>query len=206
MISKEQIQEFFKAGQPDKIIEHAADILAQEEDDDAKHALALAYFHTKQYALSTPLFVQLAEKRNVSAAWFHVCTSAVAEKKFELAEDAYKKTQELIKFEKHTQHTIPVSMMGYIYLCALADAGNYDATLPLLDKMKNNYKAIFITNDHFTASRQLPFFSQFLIVAKNIFQNIQDKTLISAWLTDFISGVDSDGKEKLEQLKKEVGT
>ncbi|MFN0275055.1 MAG: tetratricopeptide repeat protein [Chitinophagales bacterium] len=205
MISKEQIQEYFKAGQLDKIIEHETEIIAQEEDDDAKQALALAYFHSKQFEHSTPLFQKLAEKRNVSSAWFHVCTSAVAEKKFELAEEAYKKTQELVKFEKHTQHSVPVSMMGYIYMSALADAGNYTAALPLLEKMKNNYKAIFITQDHFAASRHLPFFSIFLLSAKTIFQNTSDKNFASAWFNDFISGVDSDGKEKLEELRKELG-
>lgn len=205
MISKEQLQEYFKAGQPEKIIEHAEEILAMEEDDDANQALALAYFHTKKAELSTPIFLRLAEKRNLSSAWFHVCTSAVTEKNFELAETAYKKTHELIQFEKHKQHTVPVSMMAYIYMCALADAGNYEATLPLLDKMKNNFKAIFSTSDSFTASRNLPFFSQFLKMAKTIFENTPDKKIAAAWISDFAVGVDSDGKEKLKKLKKELG-
>jgi tetratricopeptide (TPR) repeat protein len=203
MITKEQVQEFVKANQPEKIIEHAADILAGD-DEEIKHALGMAYFHTKDYAHATPVLLQVAEKRNHSSSWFHVCTSAVGEKNYTLAETAYTKSLELLKFEKNTHASIPVPMMSYMYLTALAGAGQYAMALPILDKLKNNYKSIFISNDHFAASRNLPFFTHFLQTAKHIFQNISDTQRINTWIDDFKSGIDTDGKEKLEKLRSEL--
>ncbi|MBC8047326.1 MAG: hypothetical protein H7Y00_11065 [Fimbriimonadaceae bacterium] len=205
MITKEELQNYLKENQHDKIVAGADEIL-QEGDDDLKHGLGLAYFHQKKFADATPVFLQLAEKHNRSISWFNVCTAAAGERNFQLADEAYKKIQAILPYEKHHAGMMPLSMITFYYMHALTEAENYAAAFPLAEKIKNFYKALFITGNHYVVTRGLPLLQQFLETVNRIFEHMDDKEKIKNWFADFRSGVDEEGKEKLEAAEKSISS
>lgn len=195
----ENINSLFEANDFEKIVEIANDQEAIQADNAILSKLALAYFHTENYKKSTELFERICQNNKNAVDWFNLATSAI------MNNDTQKGLQALetaIRFNKETKTDgkgIPTPFM-YLYAAhALKDSGEFDLAFKQLNKLRDIYKSLSITDDTFLYMRGVPFFSEFISLAKAILPN-QKAVDPQKWIKQISSSLDEDGQNALSQL------
>lgn len=195
----ENISSSFEANDFEKIVAIANKLESLQVDNALLSKLALAYFHTEDYKKSTELFERICQNNENAVDWFNLATSAI------MNNDTSKGLQALdtaIKLNRETDTNakgIPTPFM-YLYAShALKDSKNFDLAFTQLNKLGEIYKTLSITDDTFLYMRGVPFFSEFVSLAKAILPN-QKVIDPASWVKQISSSLDENGRDILHQL------
>lgn len=195
----ENINSSFEANDFEKVVAIANKLENPQADNALLSKLALAYFHTDNYDKSTSIFEHICQTSEESVDWFNLATSAI------MNNDTLKGLQALetaIRYNKETKTNgegIPTPFM-YLYAAyALKDSEKFDFAFEQLNKLGEIYKTLSITDDTFLYMRGVPFFSEFVSLAKAILPN-QKVIDPASWVKQISSSMDENGRDILHQL------
>jgi tetratricopeptide (TPR) repeat protein len=184
----------------ESLLNHQSETVRQK----VKKYQGLSYYQMKNFTESLRIFENLAIDTNASDNWFNVMTSAVLSKDFARGEQAFQNAESAIESENHQSGSVSLPYLNYYYICVLCDAKAYEKCFAPLDFLKNLYCALSITDDTFLHIRGVPFLSDTLDLAVNIFVFADEKQRGLKWLQELESGVDIDGKQQIEKVRKKL--
>jgi len=95
---------------------------------------------------------------------------------------------------------LSVPYIKYYYACGCADAGVYDEAFLQLEELKKIYIQLKITDGTFLYLRGIPFFDDFIQLAKKVFTGQKKDFINSVFLKELMSSVDSDGKTSIQKI------
>ncbi len=157
---------------------------------------ALDLFHEKKYEESLALFLEISKTKPSAEAWFNVATSAVLAGNTELGDEALALTLNLSEKEQSVEF-LPQGMIKFYFLLALIDGGATEKAIGLINKFKDIFSELKITDDYFLQMRGLPFLGDFLEKTRPLYM-----ILGKEWLRELAGNVDAEGKDLVEQYIK----
>ena len=172
--------------------------------NDAHRIAGLACFQLKKYKDAENYWeavvkAKLNERWN---DWFNLCTSATMNRDFSRGKDAFETMVEVSKkLGKESDMWQTFANLIYYYMRALIDNSQYDAALEQLEKLADFYKNLPVTDRTYVVVATgsfPPSLDDVLDVAKPIFEHMGKKTS-TAWLKDFASKLDEEGKQTIEK-------
>ena len=195
----------FKEDKFSEVIEEAI-ILIEKADESLKNEvlnlLGLSYFRQGQFNLSEQTFVRLTENSTNPDDWFNLVTSSTLNKNVPLSEKAFARTIELYQ-EKGTKENLPIPQIYYYYMQGLRDIKEYSKAFEQLEKLKDIYSKLVITDSTFLYLRGIPFFEDTIEASKEILENIE-KNKSTNFINDLANNVDEGGKEYLKNFEKTI--
>ncbi len=164
--------------------------------------LGLCYFRQGKYNLSEEIFIKQTENSKNSDDWFNLVTSSTLNKNIELSEKAFKKTVEF--YEKNgKEDNLPIPYVYFYYMQGLRDVKEYEKAFTQLEKLKDIYSTLSITDTHFLYMRGIPFFEETLDASKEILEN-SEKDKVVKFISDLKEKIDEDGKKYLEEFENTI--
>lgn len=197
--------EKFKEGKFEEVISQANNIIERNDPKNHNEAfklLGLSYFRLGRFDLSEQTFIKLTENSTNPDDWFNLVTSATLNKNIELSEKAYLKTIELYR-KKGTKENLPLPHIYYYYMQGLRDVKEYPKAYKQLEKLKEIYSKLVITDSTFLYLRGVPFLNHTMEASKEILENI-DKDLAKTFINDLSKNLDEDGKQYIKDFEKKI--
>jgi tetratricopeptide (TPR) repeat protein len=165
-----------------------------------KQKAALSYYYKKDYEKALTLFEEIASEKTDVESLFNVLTSLMPLGKMRQAREIFAKILETHKeLDANQPRELGIPFIRYYYACGLRDAGLFDDALEQLEELKKIYIELEITDDTFVYIRGVPFLSQTLDLAKDVFDGLGADFLNSDFFKELKSKVDGDGKRLIEQ-------
>lgn len=97
--------------------------------------------------------------------------------------------------ELNTQDSeMPPARLRTVYLSALENAGEYEASAPHLDWLAQGYMAMRITDDTFVWARGFPFFAEFLRKSQHLLSHALQGQDLKAWYERMAESLDEEGR------------
>ncbi len=100
---------------------------------------------------------------------------------------------------------MPPPRLDTAYLSALEQAGEVDATLPLLDKLANGYRALGTSDDHLLWSHGLPFLGEFLQKSLPLQRASRPDEEVRRWYRGLRTDLDAEGQDRIDAFLKDAG-
>jgi hypothetical protein len=193
----------FSDGKFDDVIKEADNLINANDAVTKNEALklkGLSYFRQGKYDLSEKIFTELSAKSTNPNDWFNVITSAALNKNFELSDKALEKTIEYYS-ENGTENDLPTPQVFYYYMLALRDVKEYQKAFVQLEKLKDIYCKLVITDATFLYIRGVPFFEDAISAGKEILENI-DKDQAQKFLAELHGRLDDEGKDYIDKFEQ----
>jgi len=169
---------------------------------DALRILGLSYFRLEQYDLSEQAYLTLAEDSTNPDDWFNLITSSTLNGNIPLSEKAYARTVEL--YQKYgTKENLSIPQVLYYYMQGLADIRQYAKAFEQLEKLKDIYSKLVITDCTFLHLRAVPFLEHSMKAGKEILENIE-KAKAKDFIRELSGKVDDEGKQYLKEFEKTI--
>ena len=195
----------FKEEKFSEVINEATIIVEQDDKSlkyEALKLLGLSYFRQEQYDLSEQAYLTLTEDSTNPDDWFNLITSSTLNKNVQLSEKAYTKTVEL--YQKYgSKENLPIPYIMYYYMQGLTDIKEYAKAFEQLEKLKDIYCKLVITDPTFLHLRGVPFFEDTIKASKEILENIE-KTKAIDFIRELSDKLDDEGKQYLKEFEKTV--
>ena len=195
----------FREKKFDEVISEASSIIEKNDELTKKEALklvGLSYFRQGKYKLSEAVFIQLTENSSSPGDWFNLLSCATLNKNIELSEKALEKTIEFYS-EHGTAEDLPIPQVFYYYMQALRDIKEYQKAFVQLEKLKDIYCKLVITDPTFLYIRGVPFFEHAMSAGKEILEHI-DKDQAQKFLSELHSRLDEEGKEYINNFEQTI--
>ena len=170
--------------------------------NEALKLIGLSYFRQGQFSLSEQTFIKLTENSENPDDWFNLVTSSTLNKNVELSEKAYEKALELYQ-KNGTNENLPIPQIYYYYMQGLRDTKEYTRAFNQLEKLKDIYSKLVITDSTFLYLRGVPFLEHTIEASKEILENI-DKTKASNFIKEIIDKLDEEGKKYIKEFEKTI--
>lgn len=172
---------------------------------EALKIVALAAFRQGQHQDALRMLEQVAAHTGKAKDLFDVMTCAGIAGHVERAQEVFAAV--IRRYEGgDTEDVPPLPCIWYYYGCAVRDGGHPEAALPMLQKLREVYEQLKITDDTFVYIRGVPFLSHTMSLAIDVFRSAGDSFDACAWVRDFARSLDEDGQsylaEVLAQLKR----
>lgn len=199
------IWEKFSEGKFDEVINEADSVIENHDASTKNETLklkGLSYFRQGKYNLSEEVFTELSNQSTSPSDWFNLITSAALNKNFELSEKALKKTIEYYS-EYGTKEDLPIPQVFYYYMLALRDVKEYQKAFTQLEKLKDIYCKLVITDATFLYIRGVPFFEDTISNGKEILEHI-DKDAAQKFLAELHGRLDDEGKDYIDKFEQTI--
>ena len=170
-----------------------------ERQTEAYRIVGLARFQLQEYALAADALEIVARRRNGSDDWFNVATSATLARQVDRGRRAYDEAVARGRWERLNSAQAP-----FYYAFALRDVGAYEQALDPLTELRAVYAALSITDDTFLYIRGVPFLSDTLELATEIFQALGRPAEGRAWMEELIEAVDPEGQALVARYAAEL--
>lgn len=200
----EHLWEKFRAEKYNDIIAETQSII-EANDPNKKEALkllGLAYFRQQKYDLAEETNIQLTQDSENPDDWFNLLTSATLNNNIELSETACAKIIEFYN-KNATKENLPIPQVFFFYMHALRDIKAYDKAFVQLERLKDIYCSLVITDPTFLYLRGVPFFSDAMEAGKEILENI-DKDKTQKLLAEMHSRLDDEGKQYIDEFEQRI--
>jgi tetratricopeptide (TPR) repeat protein len=175
----------------------ALDIVSKVElTGELRKIAGLAHFQLQQFDQALERLHRFALDEGTYLDWFSVSTTAAMAKRSEMALDAFAHCQALLP--KEGPHDGPsLAQLHWYFLQAMAQAGFAPQLPPLLDYLERCYGAAKITDPQYLLQRDLPFWEDFLAVARPIWATMPLADA-EARVAKLSKAVDAPGKASLK--------
>lgn len=204
--SLDYLWELVKEEKYDDVINAAAIVLKEkntlEKQHEALRLKGLSHFHKHEFGLAEEAYTLLSETSANPDDWFNLSTASTMNRNIEHGERANAKAIEL-HAAYGTAENLPVPHIIYYYMLSLRDIQAYKKAFTQLNRLKDIYCDLQITDSTFLYIRGIPFFETAIESSKSILENIDDDAARS-FLAGLKSKVDENGKEYLESFEKSL--
>ncbi|PIE78348.1 MAG: hypothetical protein CSA15_08275, partial [Candidatus Delongbacteria bacterium] len=102
-----------------------------------------------------------------------------------------------------TEDSISIPYIYFYYMQALKDIKEYEKAFSQLEKLKEIYSTISITDTHFLYMRGVPFFQDTLNASKEILEHSEKNKAIN-FINELKRNIDEEGKQHLEEFEKTI--
>ena len=195
----------FKEEKFSEVINEAIIIVEREDNtlkNEALKLIGLSYFRQGKFNLSEQTFVSLTENSENPDDWFNLVTSSTLNKNVQLSEKAYAKTIELYQ-KSGTKENLPIPQIYYYYMQGLRDIKEYAKAFEQLNKLKEIYSKLVISDSTFLYLRGVPFLEHTIEASKEILENIE-KTKASNFIRELTDKLDDEGKQYINEFEKTI--
>ncbi|MGC1378794.1 MAG: hypothetical protein WA821_21360 [Anaerolineales bacterium] len=163
----------------------------------------LANFQKKEFEKAQSCFQMVVESSHKAEDWFNLLTSSTMAGDFATAQVAFQKTVEYRKAGEDPEE-ISIPFIIFYYACALRDKKKWDTALEQIEELRKIYEQLAITDDTFVSIRGVPFLSDTLQVALDVFRGLGDKFNADKWLNSFAKKLDADGKTLVQEYRQKL--
>ncbi|HLP50588.1 MAG TPA: hypothetical protein VK154_06860 [Chitinophagales bacterium] len=189
----------------EEVITEVKEILNKDDQADkgeARRLLGLCYFQQGKFDLAEQAYLEQTSTSENSDDWFNLVTSSTLNRNIELGEQAYLKAIEFYK-RNATNENLPIPQIYYYYMQALRDIKEYERAFLQLEKLKEIYCSLSITDSTFLYIRGVPFFQTAIESSKEILENIE-RGKAESFMKALHNGVDDDGKQYLDEFQRKL--
>ncbi|CAJ1452442.1 unnamed protein product, partial [Effrenium voratum] len=139
---------------------------------------------------------EAAQERGNLQDWFNLMSIAACAGDAIQSQAAFEQLEGL--FAKSEEEFLPWPQVLQYHVCALRDGQCYGAAFGQVERMRQIYQQLGITDTHFLYIRGVPFFSTFLELAETVIKPLPDVEW-NAWLDELAKHVDDEGKQSIEE-------
>lgn len=187
----------------DDVIEAAGNVLKEkislEKQQEALRLTAAAYFHKEQFDLAEQFYKKLTGTSANPDDWFSLATTSTLNRNIETGEKAFEKAIELHQ-AYGTDKNLPVPQVIYYYMLSLRDIKQYKKAFIQLNRLKDIYCDLQITDSTFLYIRAVPFFETTLEGSRIILENIH-KASAQTFINELKKKIDDEGKQYLKNFE-----
>jgi tetratricopeptide (TPR) repeat protein len=170
---------------------------------DACKLMGMTLFRQAKYQEALPHFQKAAKYNPEVNDWFNIITAATLSKNVALGRNAFENAVQLQLDNGHKeQPSIP--FMRQYYACALRDIGEFDLALEQINELRKIYEQLKITDTTFVYIRGVPFLSNTMDVAVDVFNGLGPDFNATEWIDSFSSKLDEEGQEYLNGIKVQI--
>lgn len=170
---------------------------------DAKKLVALVQFRRRQYETAIVLFRDVVTVHDNAGNWFNVAIAATLGGDTESGRDAFDRALAAI-VRGDVSDGLSSPFMRQYYACALRDRGEFAKALEQIEKLREIYEQLKITDDTFVYIRGVPFLSHTMDLAVDVFRSIGDSFDWHHWIDAFARKLDDEGREHLNTVKQRL--
>lgn len=199
-VARAQIDKLYEEKNYDEIIARVSSWTAEGKNvpSDVKQKLALSYYYKRDYAQSLKYFQEIAAEKENRENLFNVLMSALALKQTEYSGEIFNKLLNLRdRTDKNSPRELGIPYIRFYYARGLYEAKLYAEAMEQIEELKKIYLCLKITDDTFLYIRGVPFLTQTLELAKNIFDARGLDFSHSSYLIELKQGVDEEGKNTI---------
>lgn len=165
---------------------------------EATKLVALVTFRKRDYASALPLFERVAAATGKSDDLFNVMTCSAILGQADHAQQIF---DELTRRRESGDTDGPsLPQIWYYFGCSLREGGHPSRALPMVEKLRAVYEQLRITDDTFVYIRGVPFLSNTLTLAFDVFRALGSNFDACGWLQEFSKALDEDGQSQLREL------
>lgn len=201
-----KLWELLQSEKYDEVILGAGKLLGNPNEHitkDASKLIGMALFRQAKYQEALPYFQRATEYDPEVNDWFNVISTGTLSKNIEIGRHALEKAIQLQHDTGYkAQPSIP--LMRLHYACALRDIGKFLLALEQINELRKIYEQLKITDTTFVYLRGVPFLSNTMVVAVDVFNGLGSSFNSKEWIESFSSNLDEEGQIYLTEIKAKI--